>query len=177
MIKILNSSDYREMPWKNGGGITREIFRYPETGEWDLRISMAQVDQSGPFSQFPGMMRHLVLLTGKGMKLTSGDFEVVMDRALLPLTFSGEFEINAELIDGSNTDFNVFWKKSEYTCTLQCVDQVEVQANEFEFVIMFNVVTLKSHIIENDQLTLTENGPYLVTHFKRVFAGAQRQSR
>ncbi|MFQ9621820.1 MAG: HutD family protein [Enterobacteriaceae bacterium] len=41
------------MPWKNGQGVTREVARYPEAGEYDWRISLATIRQPGPFSAFP----------------------------------------------------------------------------------------------------------------------------
>lgn len=109
------------MPWKNGGGTTREIFRLPKDGDWNFRLSIAEVKESGPFSIFNGFMRHLLLLTGNGMILQSKNDQYVMNKASVPYTFSGEVSINAELISGPNTDFNVFWDRNLYQCEIEVI--------------------------------------------------------
>ncbi|HOO88381.1 MAG TPA: HutD family protein, partial [Synergistales bacterium] len=67
--------DYRTMPWKNGGGITHEMFIYPEDAtlqeeEFLWRLSSANVGESGPFSTFPGYDRVLFFLSGNALDLT-----------------------------------------------------------------------------------------------------------
>ena len=58
--KILSSYAYINMPWKNGGGLTQEICRYPIAEEvFDWRISMASLNNSGDFSFFEGY--HLII--------------------------------------------------------------------------------------------------------------------
>ncbi|MEC4600651.1 HutD family protein, partial [Burkholderia vietnamiensis] len=42
-------------PWKNGGGVTREIAAYPPGAALDAfawRVSVADVGAGGPFSRF-----------------------------------------------------------------------------------------------------------------------------
>ena len=58
------SDAWRVQPWKNGGGVTREIIRWPETGNYDVRVSLAEVERDGPFSTFPGYIRWTVLVAG-----------------------------------------------------------------------------------------------------------------
>lgn len=139
MKKIIHSHDFITMPWKNGGGTTREIFRHPQIGEWNFRISIAQVNDSGPFSIFNGFMRHLILLTGNGMILHSLEETHVMDMPLIPYTFSGELNIEAKLIAGPNTDFNVFWNKDLYHCDIEIAKtditkMISAHKNEFYFI-------------------------------------------
>jgi environmental stress-induced protein Ves len=86
------------MPWKNGGGVTKELFK--EEGRF--RLSVARVAQDGPFSIFEGVHRHLLVLEGVGIFLN--------EKRLLPhqiINFSGEEKIFAKLIEGPITDFNV----------------------------------------------------------------------
>src|SRR5690348_16103916 len=71
-MRIIRSSDYRRMPWKNGGGETVEVTIAPEGASldaFDWRVSMARVASSGPFSRFPGVDRTLAVLAGGGMRL------------------------------------------------------------------------------------------------------------
>src|SRR5690606_14777098 len=59
----LPANEYRRERWRNERGWTREIYRHPEgSGDWEWRVSIAEVDQDAPFSTFPGCDRELVLL-------------------------------------------------------------------------------------------------------------------
>ena len=105
MPKIIKAADFKEMPWKNGGGVTQEIFRLPSSGEnFQFRVSKATVHQSGPFSKFPHIDRFLMLLNGQGFVLNQ---KIQFNKPLDSFEFAGEEEYFCELINGSCTDFNV----------------------------------------------------------------------
>ena len=58
--------------WRNGGGLTRELLLWPpgaSADDWQLRITLAEVAQDGPFSAFPGVQRHFVVVGGCGLSL------------------------------------------------------------------------------------------------------------
>jgi hypothetical protein len=59
--RIVTPAEFRSQPWKNGGGMTHEIARWPAPGAGDdayeIRISIADDRQPGPFSRFPGYRR------------------------------------------------------------------------------------------------------------------------
>ncbi len=68
MITHLPASQRIAQPWKNGGGVTREIAVYPAGAGMDdflWRISMAEVTEAGPFSRFVSIDRHLTVLSGR----------------------------------------------------------------------------------------------------------------
>jgi environmental stress-induced protein Ves len=98
-------------PWKNGTGVTREIDTHPpgaglESFAW--RISLADVADAGPFSQFDGVDRTLVLLAGEGLRLTQTDGRVYKLSKLLDVVgFPGDSRIEAELVNGPTRDFNL----------------------------------------------------------------------
>jgi uncharacterized protein len=51
-MRVLTPSDYKRMPWKNGGGETTEIAVFPPGASLDAiawRLSMASVAADGPF--------------------------------------------------------------------------------------------------------------------------------
>ncbi|MGI4858448.1 MAG: HutD/Ves family protein, partial [Janthinobacterium lividum] len=61
--------------WKNGGGTTSEIAVWPRAASFDAfvwRVSVAEIAQDGAFSDFPGVDRTIVLLSGAGMDLEGG---------------------------------------------------------------------------------------------------------
>lgn len=67
--RVVTVDDIAAVPWKNGGGVTRELFAFPSSSNWDFRISVANINQSGPFSCFPGIERHFAVLEGPGVDL------------------------------------------------------------------------------------------------------------
>jgi environmental stress-induced protein Ves len=74
-VQIIHPHDFKRLPWKNGKGETIEL-AINEDGslaDFDWRISMASVTEDGPFSDFSGYQRHLLLLEGTGIELTHLD--------------------------------------------------------------------------------------------------------
>lgn len=57
MPRILTPAAFRSQPWKNGGGVTHEIVRWPDDERYEIRISIADDRTPGPFSRFPGYRR------------------------------------------------------------------------------------------------------------------------
>lgn len=126
---------YREqlpcVPWKNGGGVTREIACYPagadlQSFEW--RISIADITHDGPFSDFSGIDRVITLLSGKGVRLVSqqgekSDIDHLLDETFQPFYFSGDLPITADLLDGPCQDFNVMTRRGV------CAAQVSICRN------------------------------------------------
>lgn len=109
-------ADLKPAPWKNGGGVTREIAIGPEGagvgGEFLWRLSIAEVATSGPFSVFPGIDRTLTVLDGAGIKLdfAEGD-DLVIDVKWRPASFDGGRACEGRLIGGPITDFNVMTRR------------------------------------------------------------------
>jgi uncharacterized protein len=111
---------FASMPWKNGGGLTREIFRFPEhAADWQWRISIADVAADGPFSAFPGCDRALLLLSGAGMRLQFLDRIETLQTAYDTLRFAGEDPVEAFLLDGPTSDFNAIWRRDTVAITLE----------------------------------------------------------
>jgi environmental stress-induced protein Ves len=105
-----SASDSRRMPWKNGRGVTEELAIWPDSarfdrGDFEWRIAKARVDESGPFSTFPGCERILVVLDGAGLVLAHGSSAPrARVRPLEPYRFDGEWPTTAELVSGPVTD-------------------------------------------------------------------------
>jgi len=118
-MRILRSATYRRMPWKNGGGETREIAVFPEGAGMDdfgWRISMAHVAQDGPFSLFPGIDRTLLVLDGMGIKLDiAGQVPVHLDKDTGPFSFSADKTTYSRLCDGPIADLNVMTRRGFFT--------------------------------------------------------------
>jgi len=104
-VRHLTPADYRRMPWANGRGVTVEMARAdgPEGMLW--RLSMARVDEDGPFSIFPGVERNLTVISGPGFALRG----VLSLRAdpLVPVAFPGDVALHAEDVVAPCEDVNV----------------------------------------------------------------------
>lgn len=111
-VRVIRADDATVMPWRNGGGTTREYASHPTTGDFSWRVSVARVDSDGPFSEFSGCDRILVLLGGDGMTLRSVEGEdVTLTHPLDLHRFPGEVPLRAELLDGPTTDLNLIWRR------------------------------------------------------------------
>ncbi|MBM7113133.1 HutD family protein [Archangium primigenium] len=109
--------DYQDMPWKNGGGVTRELLRWPHPRhpqDFRVRLSIATVATSGPFSLFAGVDRTLVVLegTGLGLTLADGAGEVALRPTSPPFAFPGDVACDCRLLGGPVRDFNVMVDRS-----------------------------------------------------------------
>jgi hypothetical protein len=108
-FRQLRPANYQQMPWKNGQGSTTQLLADPTTdGSFNWRLSIAEVGQSGPFSDFSGYDRIITLISGKGMVLTfNGTMERRIDQVFEPLPFDGGWQTDCKLIDGPLRDFNL----------------------------------------------------------------------
>jgi len=109
-------------PWRNGGGVTRELAMWPDAGDWAWRMSVADVDQSGPFSKFEGIERWFAVLEGAGVQLAVAGVPHRMTAADAPLFFDGGAVTDCELIDGKTRDFNLMVRRGPKPSRMLRVD-------------------------------------------------------
>ncbi|MEZ0067569.1 environmental stress-induced protein Ves [Streptacidiphilus sp. MAP12-20] len=113
-IQVLRAADRVASPWKNGGGVTREVASSPSgggTSDFDWRISLADVASGGPFSSFPGVDRVITVVEGEGMALTVDGVETVIAERYRPFAFSGDATTDCRLLGGALVDFNVMTRR------------------------------------------------------------------
>jgi hypothetical protein len=107
-MQIVRQSQFKASPWKNGGGITHEALRVPERGAFRWRVSIAHIDASGPFSDFSGYARTMVLLRGAGIALKLSDGSQRIMRAPGDLAqFNGALGVECKLLNGPCVDLNL----------------------------------------------------------------------
>lgn len=104
------------VPWRNGGGTTREVAaepRHAHAGDaFAWRVSIAQVATAGPFSTFAGVDRSLWLLRGRGMVLDIDGRQVRLRQTHERVDFAGEAKVTARLLDGPTEDLNLMVARS-----------------------------------------------------------------
>lgn len=94
-------------PWRNGGGRTRELLAWPRASDWRLRVSVARIEQSGPFSAFPGVWRGFAVLHGEGVSLELPAGTRTLTPADDPIAFDGEAAPMCHLLSGPTEDLNL----------------------------------------------------------------------
>lgn len=113
-MQLLRAENHVTVPWRNGGGTTREIAVHREAERHDdflWRLSLATVAQAGPFSRFAGVDRSIALVTGAGMSLSAPDAVTLVTADSPPFAFRGETEIECALLDGVTVDLNAMTRR------------------------------------------------------------------
>jgi environmental stress-induced protein Ves len=111
LMMLIAQAAWQTQPWKNGRGITHEIWRYraatsaaPLDG-YDLRLSVAEIDGAQPFSIFAGYQRVLVPLRDTALAMQVAGQRVAMVTHQV-LAFSGDVEAST-VGEGTAFDLNV----------------------------------------------------------------------
>jgi len=111
-LQVLRFEQHRRMPWRNGGGVTYEVASSPAGSDlagFDWRISIAEVQDGGPFSTFPGVDRTIVLVDGEWMALTVDGRRHRFGRRE-PFSFAGDSDTTCE-VAGPSRDLNVMTRR------------------------------------------------------------------
>lgn len=120
-VRHRTARDFRVQPWKNGGGSTTELEVEPEGGSKFLwRLSIADVERSGPFSDFAGYKRTIMLLEGDGMALTfDGTEPHRIAEPHRPFVFDGGWKTECRLLGGPVRDLNLMVDRSRAWGSMQ----------------------------------------------------------
>lgn len=101
----------RSTPWRNGGGVTRELVAWPDATHWVWRMSVAEIASNGPFSRFENVQRWFAVLDGAGVQLQVQNLHGVVTHTLdggsAPVSFDGAVPLHCELLNGTTQDFNL----------------------------------------------------------------------
>jgi environmental stress-induced protein Ves len=122
--QLLRAALRTAVPWKNGGGLTREVVAAPEgaaLGDFDWRVSTAEVRSAGPFSIFPGVQRTLCVLEGMLALEVEGTRPVRLVAASAPYVFSGDVPAHASPDDQGVLDLNVMTRRGRFAARVEAV--------------------------------------------------------
>ncbi|WP_132392480.1 HutD family protein [Novosphingobium sp. PhB165] len=117
IVQVIRTRNCPEVPWKNGGGTTREIAVFPPGAGMDeflWRLSMARVEHGGAFSTFLGIDRTLAVLEGT-LQLEGDGVDIRLDPQSAPFPFDGGAQIYGEPAGGPVLDLNAMTRRGECT--------------------------------------------------------------
>jgi environmental stress-induced protein Ves len=118
---ILRADVRSSAPWKNGGGLTREVAVHPpgsDLDNFDWRVSLAEVRRGGAFSSFAGVERHMAVISGRLGLSISGREPLSLSSDSQPLTFPGEVPVYGEPGAEPVTDLNVMTRRGRFLARL-----------------------------------------------------------
>ncbi len=105
--RLITCAQTAPQPWRNGGGLTRELLAWPPGDGWQLRISVAEIAADAAFSVFAGVQRWLVVLQGAGVALTIDGAVHRLRLGDAALGFAGDAKIHCRLLAGPTRDLNL----------------------------------------------------------------------
>lgn len=123
-IERIEPGQFVKQAWRNGGGTALEMLRVSPPGAaegaFDVRISVADIALSGPFSTYEGYDRWLLLLEGH-VALSLGSSKQSIDLAApdaAPLRFDGATHMECTLKSTSARALNVFARRGKLDLAL-----------------------------------------------------------
>jgi uncharacterized protein len=161
-MRHLTPADYTRQPWKNGRGVTVEMWRVERDGQLLARISRASVVEDGPFSLFPGIERNLTVLSGPGFRLTGEGHNFRCD-LLIPVAFPGDVAITATETAGQQSDdFNVMTVRALPKPKVALAQNDSLPAGGLLALYALGPVQVDGRKLEREDLLIT-NGPVTVS--------------
>ncbi len=170
-LRVLRAADREAVPWRNGGGTTREIAVSPDgagTDDFDWRISLADVTADGPFSAFPGVERVLTVADGAGMELTVDGQRLRAEERFRPHAFPGDVETDGRLLAGPVVNFNVMHRRDRTAARVSVVRGVQpvvVESGSTVLIVALEGTTVLKDVTLGrfDAVVLDAVGPDAVT--------------
>ena len=142
-LQVIRKASFTATPWKNGGGITHEAIRVPATGDpFRWRVSVADIEASGPFSEFAEYNRKMVLLRGAGIELRFADGTQKTLRKVGELVeFDGALAVHCDLLNGPCVDLNLMVSKSDGVAVRveRFIEPLAVSASRNETTLVFAI--------------------------------------
>lgn len=158
----LTAADYSRQPWKNGRGVTVEMWKLERGGQLLARLSRALVVEDGPFSVFPGIERNLTVLSGPGFRLTGCGLDFRCE-PLVPVAFPGDVELMACETNGQQSDdFNVMTARNLPRPQVLLAQNDALPAGGKLVLYALGPCLLNGQAMARDDLVLTE-GPATLT--------------
>jgi uncharacterized protein len=142
-MQIIRFADLKPQPWRNGGGVTRELASHrggasaggasagatsSDDGAWDWRVSIADVTSAGEYSPFPGMERVLTVVEGELLLLAVDGTEHPLEK-YRPFRFPGGAASSSALPTGDVRNLNVIAREGAFKAYTSIVELSKKRAH------------------------------------------------
>jgi environmental stress-induced protein Ves len=122
-LGVVRFAGLTAVPWRNGGGLTRVVASAggSRAQGFDWRISLADVNEPGPFSSYPGVDRIITVVEAEGMDLVIDGVEHGLGLHE-PLSFDGAGQASCRRLAGPVRDLNVMTRRDRLWATVAIRD-------------------------------------------------------
>jgi environmental stress-induced protein Ves len=166
-FQVLRPADYKLTPWKNGAGVTQDVLLLPPGAtqeDFDIRLSLAPIVEEGPFSSFPGIDRHITLVSDGQLSLLFGGEERRLER-LKPLYFDSVQAPVSHLGAGPVRVLNVMTRRGRWNAQVMAITGASdplLSPPESGHVVLY-AVTGKWQVSDRTGTVIVEQGATLIT--------------
>lgn len=116
----------QRVPWRNGGGWTEVLSQSPQGEPVAWRISVAEIERDGSFSDYSGYDRTIVA-QDFGFTLEFDDGERVEIEPFEPFTFRGERQVFCRLRGPRASALNVMTLRGAFAHAVRVTAQREIE--------------------------------------------------
>ena len=171
-FEVLRPADYRLTPWKNGAGVTHDVLLLPPGAtqeDFDIRLSLAPIVEEGPFSSFPGIDRHITLISEGRLTLVFGQEGRKLERSLdrlKPLYFDSAQAPVSRLGEGPVRVLNVMTRRGRWNAQVMAITGTSdplLSSPEGGHVVL-HAVKGKWQVSDPVGTVIVDQGETLVTH-------------
>ena len=155
-MQTVSLADISPTPWKNQRGTTQELLAWPNSEKWQVRLSVATIDQSGEFSRFDGITRWFTVIDGAGVDLSIGQNQVSLDAGTDPLCFSGDLSCAAKLKGGAVHAFNAMFVSGFEGRVVRAQSGESIELGSAEFVAIYGVQAAKAEVVQEENPSVSE---------------------
>jgi uncharacterized protein len=114
-IAVVRYAEVPDVPWKNGGGATRQLAIQPcdSHDDFEWRVSIATMRGTSQFSRFEGIERQLALLQGEVvLSMQKQTLRLTADSA--PIKFDGSAPVESSVERGAAVDLNLMYRSARW---------------------------------------------------------------
>jgi environmental stress-induced protein Ves len=125
--------------------MTRELLAWPGLPDWIVRISVAEILASGPFSDFAGVDRWFAVLQGGAVRLETrgiGTQELGTERTGL-YAFPGDVPTHCTTLGAATRDFNVMLRRGRGPLRARSLDSSPVLQSDSACIALFAVQAIE----------------------------------
>lgn len=133
---VVEYSAIAPTPWKNGRGITRNLFDDADpAGEWTFRISIAEITGTQPYSPYPGVRRGQAALGPGAVDLRIDGRAVALEPEDV-IFFDGEDIVDATPRAEGFLDLNVMARRDAWTADVRVVTDPDPEVQEGDILVL-----------------------------------------